>query len=247
MRRFIPLLATLAVIAVNAAANILPINGVQTGQISARYPSGFTPAGWVFSIWSLIYLGLLAFSLYAASVRAPVALRSNRILAPYIVSCVGNIAWIFMWHHELIEASVACMLLIAGGLLVVYVRLNAERPATFVEQVAVRVPFSLYLGWITTAMLANIAALFTDLGVWPFELARDDWAILSVVTATGIYAAAGVRTGDAVYTAVFCWAALGIVLQPVDVSQAVKMAAAAGCAVALVVTASSLRGRRYGR
>jgi hypothetical protein len=162
------------------------------------------------------------------------------------VSCAGNAAWIFMWHYELIAASLACMLVIMGGLLAVYVRLNAAPPASFIEHVCVHLPFSLYVGWITTAMLANLAALFFDLGVYPFGLARDDWAILTVVTATGIYAAAGVRTGDAVYTAVFAWASLGIVLQTLEISRPVRLAAAAGCAVALVVSgASLLRGRRY--
>jgi hypothetical protein len=112
----------------------------------------------------------------------------------------------------------------------------------------VDLPFSLYLGWITTATLANLAALFFDLGVYPFDLAMDEWAILTVVAATGIYAAAGVRTGDAVYTAVFAWASLGIVLQTLEISQPVRLAAVAGCAVAVVVTAVSLvGGRRYGR
>ena len=248
MRRFAPLIATLIVIAVNAAANILPINGVGTGELSARYPTGFTPAGWVFSIWGLIYLGLLAFSLYAARAGTPGNARAGRIITPYLASCVGNAAWIFMWHFELIAASLACMLVILGGLLVAYVRLNAEPPVSLADRVCVDLPFSLYLGWITTATLANLAALFFDLGVYPFDLAMDDWAILTVVAATGIYAAAGVRTGDAVYTAVFAWASLGIVLQTLEISQPVRLAAAAGCAVAVVVTAASLvRGRRYGR
>jgi hypothetical protein len=244
MRRFTPLLATLIVVAVNAAANILPINGVGTGELSARYPTGFTPAGWVFAIWSLIYLGLLAFSLWVARKGPALGARVERVVTPYLVSCAGNAAWIFMWHYELIAASLACMLVILGGLLLVYVRLNRQAPASFAERACVDASFSLYLGWISTATLANLAALFFDLGVYPFNLAMDEWAILTVVTATGIYAAAGVRTGDAIYTAVFAWACLGIVLQTLEITQAVRLAAAAGSAVALVVTAASLlRGR----
>jgi len=246
MRRFIPLLATLAVIAVNAAANIVPINGLQTGELSARYPTGFTPAGWVFGIWSLIYIGLIAFSVYVARAGTPGDARANRIIGPYLVSCAGNAVWIFMWHYELIAASFVCMLLILGGLLAAYVRLLAQAPRSFAERACVDGPFSLYLGWITTATLANLAALFFDLGVYPFNLAMDEWAILTVVAATGVYAAAGVRTGDAVYTAVFAWATLGIVLQTLEISQPVRLAAVAGCAVALVVTVVSIiQGRRY--
>lgn len=249
MQRFVPLIATLLVIAVNAAANIVPINGLQTGELSARYPTGFTPAGWVFSIWSLIYAGLIAYSVYVARAGAAGAARAHRITTPYVVSCAGNAAWIFAWHYELIAASLACMLLILSCLLTAYVRLNDQPPATRAERICVDAPFSLYLGWITTATLANLAALFFDLGIYPFGLAMDEWAILTVVAATGVYAAAGVRMRDAIYTAVFAWAALGIVLQTLPISQPVRLAAAAGCAVAVVVSAVSLLqgGRRYGQ
>jgi hypothetical protein len=139
------------------------------------------------------------------------------------------------------------MLVILAGLLAAYVRLEDSPPATRVERLRVDAPFSLYLGWITTATLANLAALFFGLEAYPFGLAMDDWAILTVVTATGIYAAAGVRTRDPIFTAVFCWATLGIVLQTLPTSTPVHLAAAAGCAVAVVVTAVSLLqgGRRY--
>ena len=60
-RSFWPLVAVVIVMAVNAAANIVPLGGYNTGTLSAMYPTGFTPAGRTFSIWSLIYLGLLAF------------------------------------------------------------------------------------------------------------------------------------------------------------------------------------------
>ena len=139
------------------------------------------------------------------------------------------------------------MFAILGSLVAIYVRLFAERPATLAERVCVDLPFSLYLGWITTATLANLAAWFFELNVYPFNLAMDEWAILTVVTATAIYTAVGVRTGDALYTAVFAWASLGIVLQTLEIDHPVRLAAAAGCAVAVVVTLVSLvQGRRYG-
>jgi hypothetical protein len=248
MRRYIPLLATLAVIAINAAANLVPINGLQTGELSAMYPTGFTPAGWVFSIWSLIYIGLIAFSIYAIRATPDQAARIQRVLPGYLLSCAGNAVWIFMWHYEFILASFVCMLVILAGLIAVYVRLFASPPATFTERLCVDIPFSLYLGWISTATLANLAAVFFSLNVYPFGLAMDESAILTVVVAAAIYTAVGVRTGDAVYTAVFAWASLGIVLQTLEISEPVRLIAAAGCAVAVVVSVVSLvQGRRYGR
>lgn len=234
------MLATVLVIGVNAAANIVPINGINTGEMSANYPTGFTPAGWVFSIWSLIYIGLIAFGVYAARASESVNARLRAIEAPYLVSCVANAAWIFMWHYELIAASFVLMVALLLSLLLVYVRLGHAAPSSRRERWCVDMPFSLYLGWITTATLANLAAWFYDLGVYPFGLAMEEWALLTVVTATGIYSAAGVQTRDAVFTAVFAWASLGIVLQTLPTSAAVRFAAAAGCAVAVVVTLVSL-------
>lgn len=244
MRRYLPLLATLAVVAVNAAANIVPINGINTGEVSARYPTGFTPAGWVFSIWGLIYLGLISFSIYAIRAPGGQSDRVQRIVAPFLVSCVANAVWIFMWHYGRILESLLLMLVLLVSLLLVYVRLRASSAGSLAERLCVDVPFSLYFGWITTAALANLAAWFHAIGTYPFALPMGDWALLTVVTATAVYTAVGVRTGDAVYTAVFAWASLGIVLQTLETPDAVRLAAAAGCAVMVVVTLVSLFTRR---
>ena len=240
MRKYLALVATLAVIAINAAANIVPINGVKTGEVSGHYPTGFTPAGWVFAIWSLIYLGLMAFAIFAARVPADRAARVRGIEPAYLVSCLANATWIFMWHYERILESLLLMLVLLGSLLTVYVRLRSTPAVSTSERLCVDMPFSLYFGWITTATLANLAAWFFDLGVYPFKLPMDDWALLTVVTATAIYTAVGVRTRDAIYTAVFAWASLGIVLQTLATTHAVRLAAAAGCAVMVVVTLVSI-------
>ncbi len=248
MRRYLAILATLAVIAVNAAANIVPINGVSTGEVSARYPTGFTPAGWVFSIWSIIYLGLMAFGVFAARVPAGRAARVRGIEPAYLVSCLANATWIFMWHYEQIAASLVLMFILLGSLLFIYVRLRSGPASSIGERLCVDTPFSLYLAWINTATLANLAAWFYDLGVYPFALPMQDWAILTVVTATAIYTAIGVRTGDPVYTAVFAWASLGIVMQSLETARAVRLAAAAGCVVMVVVSlVSVVRIRSSGR
>ena len=240
MRRYLSILFTLAVLGVNAAANILPINGVNTGEISARYPTGFTPAGWVFSIWGLIYIGLVAFSVFAARGRGAAADRIRDIEPAYWLSCVANAAWIFMWHYGHIRASLALMFVILACLIFIYLRLRSSFASTWSGRLCVDAPFSLYFGWITTATLANLAAWFYAIGTWPFGLPMDDWALLTVVTATAIYTAMGVKTRDVIYTLVFGWASLGIVLQTLETSHAVRLAGAAACAVILVVTVVSV-------
>ena len=240
MRKYLSILFTLVVLGVNAAANILPINGVNTGEISARYPTGFTPAGWVFSIWGLIYIGLVAFSVFAARSRNASAARLGAIEPAYWLSCVANALWIFMWHYGFILASLVLMLVILACLIFIYVRLRATSASSRAESFCVDAPFSLYFGWITTATLANLAAWFHAIETWPFDLPMDDWALLTVVTATAIYTAMGVKTSDVIYVLVFGWASLGIVLQTLETSHAVRLAAAAACAVILVVAVVSV-------
>jgi translocator protein len=229
MRRFLFLGFTLAVIAVNTAANVIPIAGVTTGELSAQYPTGFTPAGWVFSIWSLIYAGLLALSVHALRARGAAAARLRRIEAPFIVSSLANMSWIFAWHFEFVAVSVGVMLVLLGSLVVMYARLREDRPASRTGWWLVDAPVSLYLGWITSATLVNFAALFFALQAWPFELDMHAWALVTVVLATALYAVAGTALRDPVYTGVFVWASLGIYLQRLPVTESVRLAALAAC------------------
>src|SRR5210317_1251869 len=84
------IVAFLATVAVNSLANILPINGITTGELSDYYGNLFTPAGYVFSIWGLIYLLLAVFSYYQYG--ADDALH-EKIDILFIISCLFNIVW----------------------------------------------------------------------------------------------------------------------------------------------------------
>lgn len=233
MRRFLPLAATIVVIAVNAAANIVPLNGYQTGQLSDLNPTGFTPAGWVFSIWSLIYLGLLAYSFTAAWGSQATRQRAARVTGPYLLNAAANAAWILAWHWRQVALSFAIMLVILGTLIAIFLRLRALPRPTLRERLVVDAPFSLYFGWITTATIANLGALLYVVGRYPLGLAMDEWAVASVGLALAIYAWMGAVTRDSVYSAVFVWAALGIALKPAGVTAPVRVLAGTGV-VALI-------------
>ena len=103
--RYLPLLAISFVIAVNAAANIMPINGYATGQLSDLNPTGFTPAGWVFAIWSLIYLGLLAYACVSAFGSEAIRVRAASVRTLFLCNAAVNVAWIFAWHYRQVELS----------------------------------------------------------------------------------------------------------------------------------------------
>lgn len=231
MRSLKPLLATVVVLAVNAASNILPINGRNTGELSQLYPTGFTPPGWVFGIWSLIYLGLLAFSFAAWRGSSRLQGRITPVLNLYYLSALGNAGWILVWHYELVALSVAFMLLILASLIGIFRRLRVSRSAGIKEFLVLDGPFSLYLGWITAATLVNLATLFFDLSWYPFALSMDQWALVTVTLATGIYLWVGAVTRDTVFCLVFVWAGFGIFIGTPVITEPVRLAAGSGAAL----------------
>ncbi len=247
LRRFFPLIATGMVVAVNAAANILPINGLTTGALSDLNPTGFTPAGWVFSIWTLIYLGVIAYALLCAFDGAEDRKRTDQIGNWYLASAAANIAWIFSWHYRHVELSLAVMFLLLGTLVAIYKILRRNPSNDWKQVLFVDGTFRIYVGWITTATIVNLAAVLHAQQSYPFGLEMNEWALMSVAAALGIYVWVCVSTRDALFGLVFAWAALGIFYKPVEITQPVKLIAATGVAVMTIliawIVASSLRRR----
>lgn len=242
---FWPLVATLAVLAVNAAASILPINGLSTGELSDLYPTGFTPPGWVFGIWSLIYLGLIAYSVTALRGNPRARQRAAVIQGPYLLNALGNAGWIFAWHYRQVELSVALMLLILATLIVIFRRLRDQSKSTWGEFFTIDAPFSLYFGWITAATLINVATLFFDWGYYPLGFQMDQWALATVTLAVALYVWLTTLTRDVVYGAVFVWAGSGIHLGAATVSGPVRIVALVGVvAVAAVIVWALFNPRR---
>lgn len=233
-RTVLPLLATLMVLIVNAAANIVPINGLNTGQLSDLYPTGFTPPGWVFSIWSVIYLGLLAFGVAAWRGSTRLVARIAEIRNPYYVNALGNAAWIFAWHYRQAALSVAIMLVILATLIIIFTRLRRLGEPSIGEYFCIDGVFAIYFGWITTATLVNFATLFFDRGWYPFSLTMDQWALVTVCAATAVYVWMGAVTRNVAYCLVFVWAGSGIFLGRPSITEAVRLAAITGVVTVLV-------------
>ena len=161
LRQILNIVAILAVIIVNFLANALPINGQTTGEVSDRFEIYFVPAGYVFSIWGLIYVALVAFAVYQALPAQRDNPRLERVGYLFVLSCLANIVWIFLWHYEQFGLSVVAMLILLLSLIFVYLRLEIGTSTVSAgEKWLIRVPFSIYLGWITVATVANITNFF---------------------------------------------------------------------------------------
>ncbi|KHE71534.1 TspO/MBR family protein [Halobacillus sp. BBL2006] len=199
------LIAYLLVITVNGLANALPLNGQTTGGISNRLNVLFTPAGYVFSIWALIYilLGIWIIRQFPASRRdLPVYQNTSGL---FVLSSVLNSLWIFMWHYEFFGLSVIVMLLLLITLIRLYVKLKAS-DASFFDLL----PFSVYLGWISVATIANMSYYLTYIGWDGFGISASVWTFLLLIVATLLAIFFMYSENDWVYPLVFVWAFIGI-------------------------------------
>ena len=214
VRQSINVIATLVTLAVNGLANGLPLNGLTTGEISDSFDVFFVPAGYVFSIWGLIYLGLLAFTVYQALPSQRDNPRLRRVGYLYALSGAANSAWIFLWHYQRFPLTLLAMLILLGSLIAVYLRLGIGRTkVSTAERWAVRVPISIYLGWISVATVANATSLLDFLGWGGWGIAPDIWALIMLVVAAGIASVVIFTRREIAYGLVFVWAYVGIALK----------------------------------
>lgn len=229
------IIAYVAVVAMNALANALPLFGRNTGEVSNDYPSLFTPAPYTFSVWGLIYLALAGFVVYQMLPRN----LDNAILIGlrplFVFSCLFNIGWLVSWHAQVIPLSELIMIALLLTLITLYRRSGAWRgSATRGDRWFVHVPFSLYLGWITVATVANTAITLLDLG---FDGGSAAVAITVVVVA--VAAALGllgvVRRRDGVFALVVAWGLAGVA-----VARANEVGGAGSVVVAAVVCVTVL-------
>ena len=211
------LVVLIIMVGVNALANILPINNLSTGEVSDLLGNLFAPAGLTFTVWGLIYLLLAAFTVFQffPPASAEAAGRLNQVRLYFALSSLANAAWIFCWHYLAIEASLVLMLVILVCLILVNHKL-AGKKLPFKESVFLRLPFSVYFGWITVATVANATALLVDLKWDRFGLSEAFWTVVILAIATLIAVAVISRQKDWAYGAVVTWAYAGILIKHLD-------------------------------
>jgi translocator protein len=229
LRQVLVVVSVLATLVVNALANILPFNGLNTGQISDRFHVYFVPAGYVFSIWGVIYVGLIAYAVFQALPSQRENPRLRRTGYPVVVSGLANMVWLFLWHYEQFPLTLVVMAGLLAALITVYWNLGIDRKeVTTAETWAARVPFSIYLGWITVATIANVTDVLYYVGWDGFGINTRNWALVLLAAVLVIAGLMSLTRRDIAYNLVIVWALVGI---------AVKQAAAKSIVLASLVTA----------
>ena len=199
------------VITANTLSNALPIHGQTMPEISAKYPSLFTPAGFTFSIWGVIYIGLLLFVAWQALPAQRANEHVARISKYFQLNCLMNGLWLVAWHYDWLTLSLVLMFGILATLVGIYRTLILEfRSASLPQRLVAHVPFSLYTGWITLAAIANASVLQTAYGWDDAGIDAVNWTLVKLALAGAIGASVLLKNRDVVFAAVVAWAAWGI-------------------------------------
>jgi translocator protein len=244
LRRQVVNIATFGVtVIINGLAVALPLNGLTTAEISDRFPVLVTPANYVFGIWSVIYLLLAAFTLWQALPRnrTDATLRSIGYLPA--LSGVLNALWVLLWQYEVFALTVPVMLGLLFTLIAIHVKLRATRAGHSADRWLVGLPFSVYLGWITVATIANISQMLYWAGYRGAPLGEAPWVVLVLGTGLAIAAIMLLREADWAFGLVIVWAYVGIAAKQTEVI-AVLAALAGAMVVASLIAYVLIRRPR---
>lgn len=236
------LIGFLATVTVNGLANALPLNGRQTGDVINRDPTLFLPANWTFSIWGLIYLGLAVFVIYGLLPAGRANARLQRISPFFALTCVANCVWLFLWHWEQLPLSMAAMGVLLLGLIGIYAALRRGSPApSRGERICLWWPFSVYLGWVSVATIANATVVLARAGWDGWGIDPAFWAAFMIAVGGALAVAIGLGRTDPLYAAVFVWAFVGIAVRQRDTTLVAATAGVIALAVAVVALIALFR------
>jgi len=205
--RWLNVLAFAGVIAVNALANLLPIAGVKTEDISQKYANLFSPSDYAFAIWGVIYALIGGTIIYQFTQKGR---QITHKFGPWLaINCALNAVWMLLWHYDLIGWSVLCMVGLLATLIILTMRLVDLRPV-WQEKWLVGAGFSLYFGWVTVATIANVTTWLVKINWHGFGIAPEIWTIVVLLFGVLLTALVLMRGGRAAFAVAVIWGYGGI-------------------------------------
>ena len=238
-KQIVVVFATVCVIFVNFLAAKGYINDRTPEMISDKYPTFITPAGYAFAIWSLIYLGLLCFSIFQllpSQINNP---RLKNIRTLYVINCAANCGWLFLWHHEWIALSVPIIFVMLGTL--VLINAHLQNASSTAENWFTRIPFGIYFGWITIAAILNFSVALVYLNVKTPDSITVIIASALILTAMILGVVIRIKFALAAYALAFAWALAAIAAEQSEKSVIVISAIAAVIVLLICVAAPFLQ------
>lgn len=210
--RWINLCAFAAMVLVNILANVIPIGGKTTNEISAMYPSPLTPAPFAFSIWAVIYIGLaamIAVQLFRSQTDNSGDSLADRIGPWFLISSIANITWLMCWHLDLQSAAIVFMFVLLAALVFLNKAVTRETD-TWQQRWLVRLPVRMYFAWITVAAISNVSVWLMSVGFTGFGIDSGIWQI-AVLLIGGVILTLGINKNHSVgYGLTAMWGYAGI-------------------------------------
>jgi len=223
------LISLIFMIVMNFLATGLPFNGKSTAEISDSFKVYFVPAGYVFSIWGVIYLTQIwAFvKLYREQKKFKSLIE--KIYMPFIVANWANALWLVFWHFDQIYLTLPTMLILLVSLIVMYLQIKKSFP----QVRALTIPFGIYLGWITVATVANTTDVLYSLKWDGFGLAGEYWSGIMILVASILGFLMLKFQREYSYVLVIAWAIIGIAAK-FSTNENIQLAVLAGLAIQLL-------------
>ncbi|WP_294231818.1 tryptophan-rich sensory protein [uncultured Chryseobacterium sp.] len=223
------IIVLLATIGINYLSNTGLFNNETMASISAKYQNLFTPAGYAFSIWGFIYLGLLGFVIYYGPFAKNTEAKEKTILNIgwwFVISCIANSLWIFTWLYEYTLLTIPIMMLLFVSLLKI-IRNNRGliESRDFKTTVFLRLPFYIYSGWISVALIADVAAYLKKIQWSGFGIPETGWTVLMFIIAAVIHLYMVWKQNMSTFALVAVWALIAIAVANQYSNQAVYISA----------------------
>ena len=222
----------------NYLSNTGIFNGKTIANVSNQYHNLFTPAGYAFSIWGIIYLLLIGFVYYTGrSLFAPSKNGADgfveKIGGWFVISCLANCAWIVTWLYGYTGFSVLVLLLALISLLVILLEALKYKDGA-AQKWFINIPFQIYTGWVSVALIAAAAAWLTKIGWTGFGISEVNWTIILIIIASIIHLFMTWKKNAPIFAFVAVWALIAIAVANKETSQEIYFAAFGAATVVFI-------------
>ena len=259
LRQFAVLFSIITMIVMNYLSNVRAFGGKTNAEISDKYHTLITPAGYAFSIWGVIFLGLLAFGVYQGLGSQRTNPRFRAVGWWVVLNALCNAIWSPLFNNERIGIALLVILVMLFSLAIIEQHLLARPNVPFIatnpdatlpessasptETWLARIPFSIYFGWLTVATILNVAVYLKSTNFDLLGLNEQTWAIAMLIVGLLVGAIVFNRFRSIAYILVFAWAYRAIAVEQADYSS-IQIVAGAGVVVATVLVILGLISRK---
>lgn len=259
VRQFLVVFSVVTMIVMNYLSNARVFGGLTNGEVSDKYHTLITPAGYAFAIWGLIFLGLLAFAIHQALPSQRTNPRFRAVGWWVVLNTLCNAIWSPLFNNERIGVALIVILVMLFSAAIIEQRLLMqyripvvapdldatlpESPASAAETWLARIPFSIYFGWLTVATILNISVYLKATEFDLLNTSEQTWAIGVLIVGLVVGAWLFNRYRSVAYILVFTWAYVAIAVEQAG-NGSVQIAAGAGAVIAVLLAISGVISRK---